>query len=608
MSSFWTPDATMMSVLSTRPLTVVEAVRRIAGVSEEGCTFMDTAGQKHFHSFAKLNEGAERRARALLGDGLQKGDRVAMVLTQPEDFVVTFLGTLMAGLVPVPMFPPLSFGRLDAYMDSAVNILQVSGAKLLLTDKSLSNVLWQVVPRVKSLKDLYTIEKLDGLKAFVGELPKVMPEDVAFLQFTSGSTSAPKGVKVTHGSLVANCWAIAEYGVQLTPGKDRTVSWLPLYHDMGLIGFVVTPILKGVPTYFIPTMSFVKRPNQWMQAMHDHRGTISFGPNFAFALAAKRVTEKELKAWDLSCVRTLGCGAEPIHPAVMMEFQEKMAPAGLRPHAVMPSYGMAEATLAMTFHPPGTELVVASVNADVFRETGKVQEADYDTLSLSFVSCGKPFPEHGVRIVGSEGEVLPEGREGEIQFSGPSVTAGYWENPEATAAAFVNGWLKTGDLGFIHQGNLYITGRCKDLIILNGRNHHPQTIEWSVAEIEGVRKGNVVAFSKPGRESEELVLACETKDEYPADLAEQIKKAVADQLSLRVAEVVLLKVGQLPKTSSGKLQRRKTREQYLAGTLGNEGVRTLGATGDGLTVARHVGKSLLGRVSHLASGVFGLRE
>lgn len=607
-SPFWTPDAEMSALLATRPQHVVDAFRRIRGITEEGCTFLDTAGKRHFHSFARLNEVAEQRARALLGYGLQKGDRVAMVLTLPEDFVVTFLGALVAGLVPVPMFPPLSFGRLDAYMDSAVNILQVAGAKLLLADKSLANVLWQVVPRVKGLKDLYPLEKLDAGTSYTGPLPEISADDVAFLQFTSGSTSAPKGVKVTHGSLVANCWAIAEHGIQLTPGKDRTVSWLPLYHDMGLIGFVVTPLFKAVPTYFVPTMSFVKRPNMWMQAMHDHRGTVSFGPNFAFALAAKRATEKELSAWDLSCVRAVGCGAEPIHPAVMAEFQERLAPAGLKPRAVMPSYGMAEATLAMSFHEWGQELVVANVNADLFREKGKVEEADYDSLSLSFVSCGKPFPEHAIRIVSGEGEVLPEGMEGEIQFSGPSVTPGYWENPEATAASFVDGWLKTGDLGFMKDGNVYITGRCKDLIILNGRNHHPQTIEWSVADVEGVRKGNVVAFSKPGRDSEELVLACETKEEYPADLAEQIKKVVSDQLSLRVAEVVLLKVGQLPKTSSGKLQRRKTREQYLAGTLGNEGVRTLGSSGDTLTVAKHVGRSLLGRMSHVASGMLGLRE
>lgn len=606
--SSWTPSPALLAELHTCPDTVVEALRRIGSVTEEGYTFMDNTGKQNLCNFAELNRRAEGRARSLLAYGLVKGDRVAMVLTQPEDFVVTFLGALVAGLVPVPMFPPLSFGRLDAYMDSAVNIMNVAGAKLLITDRSLSNVLWQVITRVRTLKDVYTVEKLDTVAPFTGTLPTVVRDDLAFLQFTSGSTAAPKGVMVTHGSLVANCWAIADEGLELVPGVDRAVSWLPLYHDMGLIGFVITPLFRAIPCFFIPTMTFVKRPNIWMQTMHDFRGSLTFGPNFAFALAAKKAGEKELKSWDLSCIRGLGCGAEPIHPSVIQDFSERMAPAGLRLGSVMPAYGMAEATLAMSFFQRGREIGVATVDAEAFRAEGRVQPAGDDAVALNFVSCGRPFRDHAIRIVGSEGQVQPDGMEGEIQFQGPSVTPGYWENPEATEAAFGGGWLKTGDLGFVYGGEVYITGRCKDLIILNGRNHHPQTIEWVIAEVDGVRKGNVVAFSRPGESSEELVVAVETKDEYADDLAEQIKKAVAEQLSLRVAEVVLLKVGQLPKTSSGKLQRRKTREQYVQGVLGGEGVRTLGSTGDSLTVAKHVGRSLFGRVSHAASSLLGLRE
>jgi fatty-acyl-CoA synthase len=493
-------------------------------------------------------------------------------------------------------------------MDGAVSILNVSGVKLLITDKQLSSVLWQLISKVKSLKDIHTVEKLDLVPVFSGTLPTILPDDLAFLQFTSGSTAAPKGVRVTHGSLVANCWAIVDEGMNLVVGKDRAVSWLPLYHDMGLIGFVIAPLFRATPTFYIPTMSFVKRPNLWMQSMHDFRATASFGPNFAYALASKRAGEKELSTWDLSCVRILGCGAEPIHPQVMAEFAERMQKAGLPKTALMPAYGMAEATLAMSFAQLGTEIHSIAVDAERFREKGEVVEAEDDALALSFVSCGYLFKGHSIRVVNAEGEALPEGFEGELQFAGPSVAAGYWENKEATEATFGGGWLKTGDLGFVRNGEIFITGRCKDLIILNGKNHHPQTIEWAVAEVEGVRKGNVVAFSRPGKDSEELVVALETKEDFPADLADQITRAVADQLSLKVAAVVLLKLGQLPKTSSGKLQRRKTREQYLSGSLGNEGVRTFGATGETLTVARHVGRSLLGRVSHLASGVFGNRE
>ena len=600
--------ATLDEIYHTSPITVVDALRRVSWMTTEGYTFMDSAGNKTFRCFRDLCRLAEERGQRLLSMGLVRGDRVAMVLSQPEDFVLTYLGALMAGLVAVPMFPPLSFGRLDAYMDSALNILNVAGAKLLVTDKQLSSVLWQMISRAATLKDIITAEKLDTHPLSGVPLPEIAPQDIAFLQFTSGSTSAPKGVTVTHANLVANCWAIATEGVDLTSGRDRVLSWLPLYHDMGLIGFVITPMFRGVSSFFIPTMSFVKRPNIWMQQMHETRSTVSFGPNFAFALAAKRATDEDLARWDLSCVRTIGCGAEPIHPGVMQEFQDRMSRAGMRPAAVMPSYGMAEATLAMSFHKWGTEIEVATFDAERFRASGEVHPPVDDTLTLSFVSCGKPFSGHAFRAVGGDGQVQPEGVEGELQFSGPSVTPGYWENPDATAAAFDDGWLKTGDLGFIWQGNIFITGRCKDLIILNGRNHHPQTIEWSVAEVEGVRKGNVVAFSRPGKDSEELVLACEVKDNPSPDLVEMIKKSVSDQLSLRVVDVILLKVGQLPKTSSGKLQRRKTREQYLAGTLGGEGVRTLGSSGETLNVAKHVGRSLIGRVSHFAGGLFGAKQ
>jgi fatty-acyl-CoA synthase len=592
--------------LSQSPRTVVDALRRINGVEDVGYTFLDTAGKPTLFSYAALWRAAETRARALLGHGLTRGDRVAMVLAQPQDFVITFLGALLAGLVPVPMFPPLSFGKLDAYADSAVNILQVAGARLIVTDKALSSVLWQVVPRVSTLKDLILVEKLDDGKRASGDLPAVGPDDLAFLQFTSGSTAAPKGVMVTHKSLVANCWAIATEGMELQPGVDVAVSWLPLYHDMGLIGFVITPLMKAVHVVFIPTLTFVKRPNVWMQTMHDFKGTISFGPNFAFALATKRAGEKELATWDLSRVRLIGCGAEPINAAVMIEFTERFAKNGMKPNVPMPAYGMAEATLAMSFADRDGDLGVLVLDAETFRAEGRVTPpASDDVVALNFVCCGKPFSGHELGIMDLEGNLLPEGREGEIVFRGPSLTDGYWQNPEATAEVFrTDGWLRTGDLGFLLDGNIYITGRSKDLIILNGRNHHPTTIEWAVADIDGVRKGNVVAFSRPGTDSEELVIVAETRQDPPADLAETIKKVVSETLSLKVADVVLLGAGQLPKTSSGKLQRRKTREQYLRGEVGGEGVRTLGSTGEKLTVARHLARSLFGRATHAASKVF----
>ncbi len=595
--------------VSTMPDTVVAALRRVAGVHEHGYTFYDNAAKPTFYSFAALNEAAEARARKLAGCGLKKGDRVGMVLAQPQDFVISFFACLFAGLVPVPMYPPLSFGKLDGWAEGALGILQNAEASLLLTDAQLQSVLWQVMPKVKSLKDLLTVEKLDQKAPSTEPLPTVAPDDVCFLQYTSGSTSAPKGVIVTHGNLAVNTWVTAVEGMDLTPWVDTAVCWLPLYHDMGLIGFVVTPMTRGVRAAFIPTLLFVKRPNIWMQVMSDLKAQHSFGPNFAYALAARKAGPAELAKWDLSNIRVLGCGAEPIHADTLANFEAIMGQAGLRKGAVMPAYGMAEATLAMTFHPRGEPLLVKTLDGETFRAEGKVVPPQDDEVVLGFVSCGKTFSGHAVSIIDSDGNHLGEDREGEIVYRGPSVTKGYWKNPEATEACFpADGWLRTGDRGFVHQGDVYITGRCKDLISLNGRNHHPTSIEWAAAEVDGVRRGNVVAFSVPGEDSEVLVVVAETRPDAPADTAEKVVAAIAEQLSLKVSDVVLLGVGQLPKTSSGKLQRRKTREQYLAGALGKHGDRTLGSSGEKLTVARHVARSLWGRAAHTAGKLFSTRS
>ncbi len=591
--------------VSTCPETVVAALKRLSAVEDYGHTFYDNAAKPTFTSFASLNRTVEARARRLMGLGLKRGERVGMVLAQPMDFVVSFFACLYAGLVPVPMYPPLSFGKLDAWAEGALGILQNAEASLLLTDAQLQTVLWQVVPKAKTLKDLLTVEKLDQKPAADGALPVVSADDLCFLQYTSGSTSAPKGVMVTHGNLAANAWVVATEGMNLTPWTDRCVCWLPLYHDMGLIGFVVTPMFVGAQSVFVPTLLFVKRPNIWMKVMSDQRAHHSFGPNFAFALAARKATDEDLAQWDLSNVRVLGCGAEPIHADTMALFEARMSKAGLRAGTVMPAYGMAEATLAMTFHARNAPLKVKTLDGEIFRSEGRVVPPKDDEVVLGFVCCGKTFSGHGVGVADADGTLLGEDQEGELLFRGPSVTHGYWRNPEATEECFrADGWLRTGDLGFIHDGEVYITGRCKDLIILNGRNHHPTTIEWAVGEVDGVRKGNVVAFSVPGEESEVLVLVCETRPTPPEGTAEAVAAAVAEQLSLKVHEVVLLAAGQLPKTSSGKLQRRKTRQQYLSGELGTQGDRTLGSSGEKLTVARHMARSLWGRAAHTAGKLF----
>jgi len=580
-------------------LTLIDALEAGRGKTTRGYTFLQADGTELFFSFDRLREEAIRRAHHLRQLGMKKGDRLAMVLPDGQDFVPTFFGAIWAGIIPVPLYPPLSLGKLDAYLDTLVNILRKAEPTYLVTTPRVQNLLWSVVGRIPSLNGLVTTEALAAEAPGASPTPAaVNADDIAFLQFTSGSTSLPKGVMVTHGSLRANCWAIMQDGLRSTPA-DVGVSWLPLYHDMGLIGFVIAPLFHDVPVVFIPTLSFVKNANLWMETIHAKRGTISFAPNFAFALAAKRAKPERLASWDLSCVRAIGCGAEPIHPETVKKFVETFAPAGMKPQAPLAAYGMAEATLAITFIGLDEQVKSEAVDAQSYETQKVAHPAKGSAPSARFVSCGRAFPGHALAILGEDGKPLPERQVGEVAAKGPSIAAGYWKDVEATAKSFREGWLLTGDLGYLADGELYITGRKKDLIIIKGRNYDPQRIEWLVDEIAGVRKGSAVAFSRPGVESEELVVVAESRQE-PSRIQAEINQRVNEQLQLVPADVVLVAPGALPKTSSGKLQRQKTRAQYLAGTLGQEGVRTLGATGQRLNLAKHVTLSWVGRGRHVA--------
>lgn len=583
--------------------TVAEAVARVgAAVPHDGFTFQDMEGKETRFDFPAVEAQTAVRAAALQALGLQKGDTFGLVVVEPEDFVLTFLAALRVGVVPVPLYPPLSMGSLDAYADRTARILDAAQATVLVASERLKNILWGLVDQVPSLRKLVPAESLRQASA-APTYPEIRPEDLAFLQYTSGSTSDPKGVIVTHANLVANCELIIREGLKLERGRDRGVSWLPLYHDMGLIGFVIAPLLYGIPVVFIPTLRFIKRPNVWFDAIHRHRGTITFAPNFAYALATKRIKDDDLRGWDLSCVRAAGCGAEPIHPNTIREFTARFAElAKLPENAVLPAYGMAEATLAISFKPVSDTMRTRYVDAATFQGTGKVTDPADDAVVYEHVSCGPAFPGHPISVRDDQGNPVPEGVEGELCLQGPSVTPGYFRNPEATSDALRGGWLHTGDLGYLLDGEVYVTGRIKDLIILNGRNLHPQSVEWVVGEIEGVRKGNVVAFSVPGAESEELVIALEFKAEDTEALKTLVREAVRRELGLTLADLVLLPPGGLPKTSSGKLQRRLTRQQYLTGTLGGQGSRLAGDAGSTLTVAKHVARSLWSRAKAVATG------
>lgn len=581
--------------------TVSEAIAEVGKYyPQNDFVFQDLTGEEKSFDFVAIEAETAGRGKAMQDLGLKKGDTVGLIIIEPEDFVLCFLACLRIGVVPVPLYPPMSFGSLDAYSERTAKVLADAGASLILASTKLQNILWSLVDEVPSLTKLLKVEELRGARG-TPTYPEVAPEDLAFLQYTSGSTADPKGVMVTHASLVANAKGIIKEGLQLTPETDKGVSWLPLYHDMGLIGFVIAPICHAIPVVFIPTLRFIKRPNVWMDTVHRHRGTASFGPNFAYALAARRARASDMEKWDLSCLKVLGCGAEPIQAETMRAFTETFhEPCNLRETAIMPAYGMAEATLAISLKTAPEHFMTVICDAETFQEKGLVERPEHEERpAVEHVGCGIPFTGHEVVIKDEAGAVLGNDREGEICVSGPSITPGYYNNPEATAAAFKNGFLHTGDLGFLHGGQVFVTGRIKDLIIVNGRNVHPQAVEWACAEVKGVRKGNVVAFSRPGPTSEELVVVCETRGSQDPDvIRENVKTTLQRELSLAVADIVLLSSGSLPKTSSGKLQRRKTRSQYLLGKLGADGTRTMGASGSKRVIAKHVAKSLWSRAKH----------
>ncbi len=547
--------------------TLVSCLGNLPSGDERGFCTRALDGSERYLPWRVLREEAERRGQLLMGLGLAKGDRIALVIADPAEFVLSFVGATVAGIVPVPIYPRASFKAKNSYVETVTHIVQASGAKVLLTTHASKPVVEEVLAHDSGLSQLVVLEELVGQKPSDAELPKVGPDDICFLQFTSGSTSMPKGVIVTHRNLVANARAfLGPRGIDRRD-EDVAVTWLPLYHDMGLIGFVLGTIVCDIPTVLLPTEAFGRRPNVWLETITKVGGTITFAPNFAYALATKRARDKDLESLDLRTVRVAGCGAEPINPKVMREFAERFGKVGFKAEALMPAYGMAEATLAITFHEREAPLVTDVVDAERMQQ-GDASPATADSKAqLELVCCGHVFPGHAIKIVDESGAALPERRVGEIWAHGPSITAGYYGNPEATAACYTDGWLHTGDLGYMVGDKLFVCGRLKDLIIVRGANHYPQDIEWAVAEIEGVRRDNVVAFSVLRDGEESVVVAAEGNSSDADALRKAIATKVAETSGLTVSHVSVVKVGSLPKTSSGKVQRRRTKALYESGLL-----------------------------------------
>lgn len=553
----------------SRPNTLVEALEALPASAERGFRFRALDGTERYFQWRELGREARRRGGLLLAAGLRKGDRLALVLAEPHEFVLTFLGAVTAGIVPVPVYPPTSFRAKDSYIETVAHIVQAAGARALATLETTKAEVAQVLERGTKLEKLLAVEHLfraDATPAKLAQWPRIEPQDLCFLQFTSGSTSMPKGVMVSHQNLMANADAfLGSHGAGRRE-DDVTVTWLPLFHDMGLVGFVLGTLIYDIPTVLLPTEAFARRPTIWMQAMHDYGGTITFAPNFAYALAVKRSRDKDLEGLDLGKIRIAGCGAEPINQQVLQAFAERFSRVGFKPTALMPSYGMAEATLAISFHAHGTPVIIDRVSAAAMKQ-GKARPVAAGEASLELVSCGPAFPGHALEIVDENGSVLPEREVGEIRTQGPSVTGGYYENPDATSESFRKGWLYTGDLGYLADRNLYVCGRIKDLIIIRGANFYPQDLEWSVTGIPGVRRDNVVAFSVLKQSEETLIIATEGNSADAAQLREVIALQISKAFGLTTGHVAVVRVGTLPKTSSGKVQRRKTKQLFEQGLL-----------------------------------------
>ncbi|WP_437687317.1 fatty acyl-AMP ligase [Sorangium sp. So ce176] len=593
----------MTSVWKAR--TVAQAIEDAAASTKTGYRFIEESSENEpFFTHGGVERASARLGGALQALGLQKGDRVALILPDNADFIFAFLGAIRAGVVPVPIYPPTGLGKLTGYLENTLHIVAKSGAKVLLTTAEIKRMLGTIQAQAPELQQVVAVEGIRGSREELRPV-KVELDDVCFLQFTSGSTSRPKGVVLTHANLAANVRAIVELGLGVRGSVDTGVSWLPLYHDMGLIGFVIAPLYYVNTVSFLPPLLFLKRPVRWLETITRHRGNVSFGPNFAYALCVKRIREQDMAGLDLSTWRVAGCGAEPIRADNLRAFAEKFAPVGFDEKAFVCSYGMAESTLAVSFSALGTGLQTDSVDGETLWKEGKAVPVPADSDGASaLVQCGSAFEGHEIAVFASDdaesARPLGDREVGELRLRGPSVMPGYFNDPDMTKEAFAGGWLRTGDLGYLAEGKVYICGRSKEVIIVNGRNYYPQDLEWEASRVSGVRKGNVIAFGtmKPHNDRERVVIAFETgaSDEQEKQaLKGEVRRVVQQAMGLTVDDVVAVGMGVLPKTSSGKLQRSKTRELYENGELL---IRSSSRDGDRLDAAKEFAKSQINYFRH----------
>jgi len=550
--------------------TTIGAALVAAADTPFGLRFIEHDATTKLTAYRDLLADALCIAGALRGHGYTPGDRVALVIPEVSGFVHAFFGIVAAGLVPVPLCPPAQAGDVATFAKQSLHIIRASRAVAVLTTDEVALLLHAGAGHPDAggplSQTFHTLPSLRTGTPLAAPVARAL-DDVALLQFTSGSTALPKGVVLSHGNIAANVEAIlGPSGLDARAG-DVAVSWLPLYHDMGLIGMLLSSLYAPADAVLMSQVLFLKRPSAWLDAISTWGGTVSYAPNFAYELCRRRVKSSQLAALDLSRWRVAGCGAEPIRPDTLMQFADYFAPAGFAATSFLPSYGLAEHSLAVSFAHGGLDVDV--VDAERLVQESRAVPVVNGAASLRIVRCGEPFPGHAVRIVDETFNPLPERHVGSIVAAGPSVMQGYFEQPDATAGALRDGWLQTGDLGYIANGSLYVCGRSKDLIIRHGRKYHPADIESSLADLQGVALSGVVVFAiTTVGDTDEVVAVIETRaGGRGPELEEAVRRIVRETAGLDIDRVILTPPGTIPRTTSGKVRRSETRERLEAGTL-----------------------------------------
>jgi fatty-acyl-CoA synthase len=542
-----------------------------AAKGDTGFNFYSPRGElAEVLTYRALHARALAAARRLASLGLARGERIAIVAETGPEFLAVFFGCQFAGLVPCPVPYSVYIGGKDAYVARVAGMLAAARAAVVIGPDDLGDHIREAA-NVASVATVMTFDELAALPESTGNLVPFGADEVAYIQYSSGSTSDPKGVLISQAAITANARGILGDGLKVTPG-DRGFSWLPLYHDMGLVGFCIAPMMGQVSIDYLATTAFARRPALWLKLMSDIGTTIAYAPSFGYELAARRING-EAKTLDLSKWRVAGIGGDMVRVDVLNLFAEKLAPAGFNPKAFLPSYGMAETTLAITFSDTAAPVRVDTIDRAKAKLSGRAVPAPNAKPERvrSFVVCGRPLPSVDVEVRGEGGRVLGERQIGRIVARGPSLMSGYFENPAATHAAIGDdGFLDTGDMGYWLDGEIVITGRAKDMILHNGRNIWPQDLEWAAERVEPLHAGDAAAFAVEGEDGEDdVVVLVQCRTTSPLEM-EELRRAVAAAVHRSAGVeclVVLVPPKSLPFTSSGKLSRAGAKARYLTGEI-----------------------------------------